>query len=187
MDQLEELIRNNKDHFNRRKMLQGHIDRFEAKLGKQKTPVYKLWYSWGIAAAAVLALVLFLPLSNPTVEEPQGMLSQINPEYGEVEFYFTSSIQTSVSQFNDFVDSGIATAEDQEMVNDELKELEERQQQLMKDLELAPDDDIIINAMIEVYQKKLKLMNSILEQLYEVKQRKDSVQNETSQGSTKAI
>ncbi len=183
MDHLEDIIKQNREFFSQEKMPEGHLKRFEAKLKTEKKPVIKMLTPW-MAAAAVILVVLMIPLLQKPVETPQGVLSSVNPKYSEVEFYFASSIQNSVEQMVTYVQMGVATEDDRDMVNEELEELEKRHQQLMKDLELAPDDEVIINAMIEVYQKKLQVINSILEQLYEVKQHKDSVENYSSNAQT---
>jgi len=51
------------------------------------------------------------------------------------------------------------------MLNNELKSMDSVYIQLQKDLKANPDDERIINAMIEHYQTKVDVMSFILEQL----------------------
>jgi hypothetical protein len=44
-------------------------------------------------------------------------------------------------------------------------------QKLQNDLTSSPNDDRVINAMLEYYQTKLSLINMIVEKLKEVKQK----------------
>jgi hypothetical protein len=57
----------------------------------------------------------------------------------------------------------------QSILSEELKEMDERYTQLKKELELYPDDERVIQAMIEYYQVKTNVLNRIIEQLYQIK------------------
>lgn len=179
MDELEKLISENRASFDDGIMPAGHMKRFEDRLKPVRKPIVKMLSPW-IAAAAVLAIVLLVALPRNNQPEVQlGALSQVSDEYREVEYYFTSSISNRVDALNQMAANGYASADDQKLVQDELAELEQRHQQLLSDLKLAPDDDRIINAMIEVYRKKLQLINSILDQLNEVKKRKEEYKSQS--------
>jgi hypothetical protein len=64
------------------------------------------------------------------------------------------------------------------MMEDELEEFEQIFKSLQSDLSANPNDERVINAMIEYYQTKLSLINMIIEKLQEVKQ-KNNAENET--------
>jgi uncharacterized protein (DUF305 family) len=58
-----------------------------------------------------------------------------------------------------------ATPEQKEMLSKELKSMDSTYVQLQKELKANPNDERVINAMIEHYQTKVDVMNYILSQL----------------------
>lgn len=171
-DNIEKLIIENREYFRQAKMPQGHINRFENRLKKGKKPLIIQLSPW-IAAAAVLVVALLIPMLRQTnMEENRGVLTQVSDQYNEVEYYFTSSISDATGQLDALIAEGYGTRNDSLMIQEELKELEERHKQLQEDLKVAPDDERVVNAMIEVYRKKLELINAILNELQQVKKRK---------------
>ena len=58
-------------------------------------------------------------------------------------------------------------------MNTELTEFEERFKNLQSDLAANPNDERVINAMLEYYQAKLEIINMIVNKLQEVKQQKN--------------
>jgi hypothetical protein len=98
-------------------------------------------------------------------------LASISPEYEEVEFYFTSAISGGLSQWEQLVSEGLISEDEQQMMNNELNEFEEVYKNLQADLSANPNDERVINAMLEYYQTKLSLIHMILEKLEEVKQK----------------
>lgn len=172
-DHIEALIKENRAFFQQEKMPHGHINRFEAKLKIRKKSVLLKWSPW-VAVAAIVLAILFIPMLQETkVKQTQGVLSQVSDQYTEVEYYFTSSIHNSIGQLDALINSGVGSEEDRQLVQQEMQELEERHQQLLLDLKVAPDDERVINAMIDVYRKKLELINAILNELQQVKKRKE--------------
>lgn len=179
-DNIEKLISENRDLFQNETMPSGHIKRFESKLNKKNKTFFIPLSPW-LAAAAVILVVLLIPLLRESkTEESKGVLSQVSDQYTEVEYYFTSSINNSIGQLDALINSGIGSENDRLMVQEEMLELEERHQQLLLDLKVAPDDERVIDAMIEVYRKKLELINAILNELQEVKKRKEQTYETTT-------
>jgi uncharacterized protein (DUF305 family) len=62
-----------------------------------------------------------------------------------------------------------SSAEQKEALRKELKDMDITYTQLQKELRANPNDERIINAMIEHYQTKVDVMNYILSQLKAVK------------------
>lgn len=59
-------------------------------------------------------------------------------------------------------------------MNDELKDFENMYKNLQEDLAANPDDERVINAMLEFYQVKLGVITMIVNKLEEVKQQKNN-------------
>ncbi len=184
-DYIEELILTNIDELNDNEPMDGHFARFEAKLNAQTnkkkriTPMFIL----KIAAAVVFvflatnqAFIYFSPNGQgliPTNNKQAVTLASISPEYKEVEFYYTSAINTGLEHWNKMNAEGLISDEEQGMMNEELKEFEDLYKNLQQDLQANPNDERVINAMLEYYQAKLSIINIIVDKLEEVQLRKN--------------
>lgn len=182
-DELEKLIRKNKDFFED-DAPSGHFERFNAKFDREFKPAKKLNRKIILRIAASLIFMLLLgnqirmylapsrdPVSAPT-------LASVSPEYGEAEFYYTSAIDESMKQWNKLVKQGAISEADQKMMKQELAEFDRLHKQLQKDLKSAPDDERVINAMLEYYQSRLHVIQLVIDKLQKAKQQK-LMNNET--------
>lgn len=182
-DYIEELILKNLKELNNDEPPAGHFERFEAKLKSldKKKKINSLNLVWKVAAAAIFAFLIvnqaIIWLSpekgNTGFEQTTAgiTLASVSPEYEEVEFYYTSAINGGLNQWGNLVEQGLISEEEQQMMDTELKEFEEVFKNLQADLSANPNDERVINAMLEYYQTKLSLINMIVEKLEEVKQK----------------
>ncbi|WP_297086360.1 hypothetical protein [uncultured Draconibacterium sp.] len=183
-DNIEKLIFENIDALNDNEPMEGHFARFEARLNAQNKQSKKLNLSliWKIAAAAVFAFLIvnqaFIYLSptnqgifNAKNNNSAVSLASISPEYGEVEYYYTNSINNGIEQWNKWIAEGLVSEDEQNMMNDELAEFETLYQSLQEDLSANPNDERVINAMLEYYQAKLSVITIIITKLEEVQQK----------------
>lgn len=171
-DDIELLILNNLDKLSNREPQEGHFDRFEQKLVSQpKTKKINLNLVWKVAVAIVF---IFLAVNQAIIylspeKEIINSLSNISPEYSEVEMYYTSEINSGLNQWNAMWDAGLVTLEEKEMMDSELKEFDEMYTNLQVELQANPYDERVINAMLGFYQSKLDVINMIIQKLQEVK------------------
>lgn len=185
-DYIEELIANNLDALNDNDPFEGHFERFEAKL-KAKNRTRKISLNLVVKVAAVVvfaflatnqAFIYFSPDSQGLIlnanKSKAVTLASVSPEYQEVEFYYTSSINTGLEQWNALSAEGMISEDEEAMMQDELKEFERLYKNLQNDLAANPNDERVINAMLEFYQTKLSLINMIVNKLEEVKQQKNN-------------
>lgn len=180
-DNIEELIIKNIDGLNDFEPREGHFDRFQAKLKVQhKRKKITLNQVLKIAAAVVFVLLAanqaflyFSPGNHPSVFSAFGndevTLASVSPEYEEVEFYYTNSINVGLSQWEVMKNEGLISNEEEEMMQKELAEFENMYKTLQQDLASNPNDERVINAMLDYYQSKLSVINMIVEKLEEVK------------------
>lgn len=189
-DNIEELILKNLEGLNDPEPAPGHFERFEARLEKNNRKERKLIPAmiWKLAAAAIFvflvvnqAVIWFSPeqetyLSSTANQEMT--LAEVSTEYEEVEFYYTNAINVGLNQWDALVEQGLISPEEQQMLDNELEAFELVFQRLQSDLALSPNDERVINAMLEYYQTKLSLINMIVEKLQDVKQ-KNNVNHET--------
>lgn len=190
-DYIEELIAKNIEALNDNEPMEDHFARFEEKLKAQHK---KRSISWNlvlkVAAVVVFALLVtnqayiyFSPNSQRMIassnKNTDVSLSTVSPEYEEVEFYYTTSINSGLNQWNTLSEEGLISEEEDAMMQSELKEFERLYKNLQSDLAANPNDERVINAMLEFYQTKLSLINMIVNKLEDVKQQKNN-HDETS-------
>jgi hypothetical protein len=181
-DNIEDLILKNLEGLNENEPMEGHFERFEAKLNaRNKKKKINFDVIWKVAAAVIFVLLAtnqaYIYLSpnqqnsilNATSRN-EMTLSSVSAEYEEVEFYYNNAINVGLSQWNSLTEDGYISDEEQEMMDEELNEFEERFITLQKDLAANPNDERVINAMLEYYQSKLSVINMIVNKLEEVKQ-----------------
>ncbi|KAF0237050.1 MAG: hypothetical protein FD181_2251 [Prolixibacteraceae bacterium] len=180
-DNIEELILNNLKDLNDLEPRDGHFDRFQAKLdAKHKTKRITFNVVWKVAAAVVFVLlavnqgrIYFAPEKENLAENnAEFSLSSVSPEYREVEFYFTNAISHGLTRWNSLKNDGLISENEQKAMNSELADFEDRYKTLQADLARNPNDERVINAMLQYYQAKLEIINMIVSKLQEVKQQK---------------
>ena len=183
-DNIEEIILNNLKELNDSEPLDGHFERFQAKLNNQnKKRKFNLSIVWKVAAAVVFVLLAVNQANiyfshdkqneNLATNNSGFSLASVSPEYKEVEFYYTNAINVGLNQWNNLKTDGFISETEQEMMNNELVEFEVRFKNLQTDLAANPNDERVINAMLEYYQSKLEIINMIVNKLQEVKQEKN--------------
>jgi hypothetical protein len=105
-------------------------------------------------------------------------LGSISEEYREVEFYYTNAIQMGMSQWEKLSDEGLVTEAEQKMMQEEQQDFDQMYKQLQEDLKANPNDERVINAMIEYYQARMNVITIIINKLEEVKQLKNKKSHE---------
>jgi hypothetical protein len=90
-------------------------------------------------------------------------LGQVSPQYKEVENYYVHQVNLMESELVN-IDLKNNPEQKRELVK-EMKSMDSVYVQLQKELKSNPNDERIINAMIEHYQTKVDVMNYILSQL----------------------
>ena len=175
-DKLENLISENLDVFNSQEPPEGHFERFEARLKAEEKVRSFQWNKFLKIAAALVFVFLAVNQVRMWLDTPGKdpvTLASISPEYAEVEFFYTRSIQSGIDSWNSLAASGIVSEEENRLMQQEFKEFERRYEEIQRELEANPYDERVINAMLEYYQAKLNVINMIVNKLMEVKQQKN--------------
>jgi hypothetical protein len=186
MKTIEDIIRENKDLFEDKEPSEGHFGRFTARLEARsgKASVKKSIVPYLLRAAVVTLLVTLSSLwvwdnfLSPTSK--RTTLGEVSPQYREVENYYIHQVKlmegeiTNENLFND--------PEQKQMLLREMKSMDSVYVSLQKELKANPDDQRIINAMIEHYQTKVEVMNYIINQLKTIRnQTQNTTENEKIQ------
>lgn len=176
-DPIKNIIQTNREAFDVEPP-EGHFGRFQLKLEKTQKKKKMTGRSWFEIAAAVLIIILAgnqirIYFSNKSEKEAvEPTLSSVSPEYQEVEYYYTSAIDEGMTHWKKLQEQGAIPSEQQKMMELEMKEFRETYSRLQKDLKANPEDERVIQAMLEVYQSKLSIITLIINKLETVKQQK---------------
>lgn len=173
MKNIEELIRNNKDFFEEAEPSIGHLDRFTRKLEMRFSTgtIKRSIVPYLLKAAVVTLLVTLSSLWTwdhfIRSDRDRMTLGEVSPQYREVENYYVHQVNNMESEL---LNIDLKNNPDQkQMLLEEMKSMDSISVQLQKELYANPNDERIINAMIEHYQTKLEVMTYIVNQLKEIR------------------
>jgi hypothetical protein len=173
MKNIDEIIRNNRDLFEGNEPLEGHLERFSWKLEKRlhSDSTKRSIVPYLLRAAVVTLLVTLSSLWTwdhfIRSDSKRMTLGQVSPQYKEVENYYVHQVSYMESELLN-VDMKDNPAQKKMLVS-EMKSMDSVYVQLQEELKVNPNDERIINAMIEHYQTKLEVMTYIVNQLKAIK------------------
>ncbi len=186
MKTIDDIIRENKDFFDGAEPSEGHFERFKMKLEERFSShvVKRSIVPYLLKAAVVTLLVTLSSLWTWDHFLKPGRdrmtLGQVSPQYREVENYYVHQVNLVE---NELVNIDLKNSPEQkEMLFTEMKSMDSVYVSLQKELKANPNDERIINAMIEHYQTKLEVMTYIVNQLKSIR---NENQNREENGNTK--
>jgi acetyl-CoA carboxylase carboxyltransferase component len=169
MDKLEQFITQNRDTFDDAVPSLKVWAEIDKELDQQKGQARRvfLWRSLR-AAAAVVALLLIGGYGGmyyqQQVASTEITLSDIAPEYAEMEEYYTTQVNLRMQQLADYRHT--------DAVEPDLQQLDEVLQELQQELKNAPvgGEEQVINAMINNYKTRLDILERVLEKIQSTNQ-----------------
>lgn len=172
MKTIDDLIRENKSFFEEEPS-SGHLERFSTMLEvrfRKEAPKRSI-VPYLLRAAVVTLLVTLSSLyvwDNYLSPGSKRMsLGEVSPEYREVENYYVHQVNLMEGEIKD---ANLINSPDQkDMLLKEMKSMDSVYVHLQEELKANPSDERVINAMIEHYQKKVDVMNYIINQLKAVR------------------
>jgi hypothetical protein len=173
MKNIEEIIRNNKDFFEEAEPVDGHFERFSRKLGMRfgKKSERRSIVPYLLRAAVVTLLVTLSSLWTWDHFIRPGSkrmaLGDVSPHYREVENYYLHQVNMMENEIVTINPDN--NPEQKRLLMNEINSMDSVYVSLQKELKANPDDERIINAMIEHYQTKLEVMNYIVNQLKSIR------------------
>ncbi len=191
MDELKSFFEQNRNLFDTEEPLAGHFERFQQRLEAEHKQRNRFNYKriFYVAASVVVAVVvsvealslllgkgvetiqnevaeLNIDSTNEFVRQTtQNVKSKLNPEYRETQKYYITEVDNRLDQIK-------ATSMDEEQKAELLKELSEMDElfaKLQKELKSSPDNQVLIEAMINHYKMKIEVMNQIINNLNSIK------------------
>jgi hypothetical protein len=168
VDKIEKMIKENRDLFRDQEPTSGHFERFESRLKRQngRRKTIKLTYRISrIAAVGLLMLMSSMWAYNEFISPENNFmnLGDVSQEYQEVEFFFTSQINSKYEALKDFDFSDDESFKDNMLL--EIDQMDSVYIQLQTELGTNPGDERIVQAMIRHYQTKLSVISEILNKL----------------------
>lgn len=172
MDQLDKIFRDHREAFEE-EPTEGHFTRFEEKLDqlhagkKRKLNAFPFWKIASVVIIVLLSanLLIYLLPGKPEKSVPQFANSELN----ETANFYTVRINTGMSQLKQMADQGIGSEKELAQIKKEMDEMDKLYQDLQKEYSKNPNDERVVNAMIEYYQTKLNIINTIKTDLENVK------------------
>ncbi len=175
MELWDEIISEHRDEFEEEPR-SGHDERFGEKLRISESGRKRLHISGFLKVAVSLIiillsanLVLLLRSSGPELIETTESKSDL----GEASFYYTRKINNGIRDLEKMAGEGIGSKQEIIQIKTELAEMDSLFVNLQQEYQANPNDERIINAMIEYYQTKLEIVNTIKTDLERVKQIKN--------------
>lgn len=142
----------------------GHFERFEQKLQTQNSHrrrnfVHK---TMRVAAVGLLLIMSGLYITDRFIIQEDNTMTA-NHEFREAQVYYQTRINNGLNTIKS-IDGGM-TEEQREMLLDEMSNADDLFKELQKDYEANPDDPRVIEAMLNHYRMKAKVINSIISDL----------------------
>ncbi len=181
MKDIEKIISKNTDFFNSDEPFEGHFERFKARLEARQFVAPKrvsiMPHLLKAAAVAVLvslsSLWIWEHVFSPDAKKMS--LGEVSPEYRNVEQYYVNQVNMMETQIEDIWIND--HPREKEMLLEELDGMDKIYDELQRDLKANPNDERVINAMINHYQSKINVMNYILSQLKEIQSENENEYN----------
>ena len=162
---LKNLIDQNRNSFDSYEPEDGHLERFQDKLYKSKTQnsslkVYLMAAS--IVAVSLLAtIMLYMIMAQmPQLQNGGIALHEISEEYKEVEVYYNRYIEERMEVLNHIQCKSPVIQK--AMILKEIQEFDLIYLNLQHDLLDSGENERVINAMIETYQKKAEMLDRVI-------------------------
>lgn len=131
---------------------------------------------WKVAAAILFATTIGLlgySISLKDEVEELASLGDISPEYQKIEAAYQSEIAQLTGMLS--IDD-LANSAEYAWVTEEMQILEEINQQYRKDIGEDADQELLVRALLDYYEKKIRLLKKLE---LEIKRQKNEEQNTT--------
>lgn len=176
-DNLEKYFKNNKSEFDFSEPNIGHFERFEARLKNEIKPTKKSvktqWHWLAIAAS----FLLFFGYWMGNKDMSKGLeLADVSQKMEETQNFYAASIHKEIE-----IIQNQRTVKNQVIIDDaldQLKILEKNYINLKVELKESNEDKRVIFAMISNYQKRLEVLQNLLDQLEDFKNYQELNPNE---------
>lgn len=167
MKTIDDFIKENLEYFNNDGPPEGHFEHFEARLEKQEKQGIRQMrlVVLRVAASVLLGLVLsytaWLEFRYLNQRADGIYMSAFYPELKEAESFYNAQLAKKYSEVQKLQLGGDGI--EKKLIARELSDMNARVRDMKKDLRNNPEDERIMNAIINMYQLKIELIDMIIE------------------------
>lgn len=160
MIDLEKKIKSRREEFDLQEPPEGHFERFFEKLqGKSTRNLYFLKIAALVVTGLFIATATWIFLG---FDEEEGQLNAFSGEIKETIYYYNSK---NYEMENEIMSLPLENKQEKKQIKEDLKKYDKNYDQLINDLKNFPNDQRIINAIIEYHRSKTEMLEHILYQL----------------------
>jgi hypothetical protein len=171
MEELDKYIGNHRLAFNSEEPADGHLDRFESRLAFQQKSSSRKLVPYLAAAASLILLIsisglfVYQQLSTYKIARHEMNLSPRDRELGETEQFYSNLIaaKTNVLSKMEF-----PSEQQKQAVLNDLKQPDDTYISLQNDLKDDPNNEMVINALINYYEVRVNILNQLIQNLNQV-------------------
>lgn len=174
MDPLEKFIRNNKDELKKahpdRESLWAKIDNELSEEQPVKAPkVITISYKFLMKAAAIILLcgIMATVYFNNATQSPEFVMSD---EFKEIDAHYAMLVNSRIKELRNNKD---LTENEKEGFLKYIEDLEKEALDLQKELSKNLNNELIIEAMIDNYKERLRMMEQLLNRLENIKKNEE--------------
>ena len=169
MDKLENFIKSNKPAFGEHKANTDKLwNQISLELDKEKSKVVPLWKSssFKIAASIILILGVFSIINLSIGFNSDTSNNLANNELQEIDMYYQNMVQAQVRLVEK--NTNLSKRNKQEFLNF-LNDLDKEYDLLKLDLSENLDNEMVLEAIIKNYKKRIELIENLLQQINNAK------------------
>jgi len=156
MKNIEDLIKGRREEFDQEQPLNGHFERFNSKIPRD-TRVFEI-----LKIAAIITVGLIMAAATYLYSSNNESLDQYSSELEETIFYYQS---LNLEKENQLMSLPLKSNGEREQIKTDLEVYDKQYRQLMEDLKKYPNDQRVINAVIEYHRSRSEMLEHILYQL----------------------
>lgn len=179
MQGIEDKIKNNRDAFNTNEPSPEHLRKFESKLDALHEETRESWIErhgmfLRIAATALIFIALGAFFYTNLFDQFRDKISdrieaaELPDELQEVMAYYNVITSNKVDQIEDLAVSKDEASRIKEMAMLEIKALDEHRAELEKEYAKNPNNERIMNALLQNQQKRSEILDKIINTLNQV-------------------
>jgi hypothetical protein len=175
MQRIEDIIKKNKEAFSDREPQEGHLERFSEKLTAHHRQKESWFERYAIAVRIAAAVLLFIAVSTliytdrlPGIKNlfTQRLASAELPmELVEVMHYYNVITDKKVDEIDGLASSTDEAIRVKEKALKELQDLDESKKDLENEYAQNPNNERILNALVQNQREKARILDKILNTL----------------------
>ncbi|WP_298515263.1 hypothetical protein [uncultured Kordia sp.] len=169
-DELKEYIQAHKNQFDDHSIEEADKLKLWAKISEElpetPTKVIPLWKKASFRVAAAVVLLVACLFAYYTTNEVEGEYDMVSDEFRQIDRHYKSLVENQIQLVKN---NAHLTKEEQADFLSYIDELDQEYIKLKKELKQGVNNQIIIEAIINNYRKKIQIMEDLLRRSYPIK------------------